>query len=128
MDHFGDFIAFLDFLGRTSCDRFLDKYSDSGEMLKNLHFYVTATLQRTAEHGWAANDNDPGTLAGGHVFDEFFKGLIDTGILICRDDEGIALLLQDSPRPFDCRIYQGDNFETTAKFAGRAECSSVNQI
>lgn len=129
MDHLGNFIAFLNFMDRTSCDRFLDKYSDSGEMFKNLRFDVTATLQRTAEHGWAANDNDPGTLARSHVFDKFFKVLIDTSVLIRRDDEGIALLLQDGRCPINCRINQGHNFETTAKFAGRENgCSCVDQI
>ncbi len=105
MNHLGDFIAFLNFMSRASCDRFFDEYSDSGKMFKNLHFYVTARLQRSAEHGWAADDDDPGTFGGGHVFDEFIKGLIDTSVLVRRNDEGIALFLQDGSRPFDCRVY-----------------------
>lgn len=60
-----------------------------------LHLDVSSGDGCPSEHRGAADDDRTRLLARGHVLDKFLYAFVDTGILVCRDDEGVAFLLKD---------------------------------
>lgn len=73
-------------------------------MLENLDLNVATGLAGATEHGWAADNNGAGPVPGRHALDKIFKSLEDPGVLVGRDDERIAFLLEDGRCTFDCWI------------------------
>ena len=100
---------------RASRDRFLDKHSHTGEMLKYLHLDVPSGLRGPSEHWGTANDDRTRLLTRGHVLDELIQRFEDAGVLVGGDNEGFTFLLQDCAGTVDCGVDQGYYFETRAE-------------
>jgi hypothetical protein len=86
-------------------------------MFNYLHLNVPSGLRGPSEHRGTANDDCTRLLAWGHILDELIQGFIDAGVLIRRDNERIAFLLEDCTGTVDCRVDQGNYLETRTKFA-----------
>ena len=56
-------------------------------------------------------------LLCGPTLDELIKRLVDARVLVCGDDERVALLLQDALSTLDGRVNQCDNLKPRAELA-----------
>lgn len=99
-------------------------------MFKDLYLNIPPWLGRPPEHWWASDNERPRGVLAVHSFDEVIKVPKDTCILICGSDEGIAFMLQNCCRTFDCRVDEGNDLQARTQFADRiqqlGELSALN--
>lgn len=106
----------LQLLQRSGGDGLLNEEGDAGEVLQELNLDVPALLQRSPEHRGAADNDSPGLFVGGVGLDELLEGLADTGVLVGRDNEGIAFFGQSLFRALRVGVDKAYNLEAGSEF------------
>jgi hypothetical protein len=87
-----------------------------------LHLNVSSGKSCPPEHRWATDNDRTRLLTRRHVLNELLYAFVDTGILIGRNDEGVAFLLEDCSSTLDCGVDQGYYLEARTKFT-EGECT-----
>jgi hypothetical protein len=116
-DRFSDLEGLVD-LALIACrNRLLNEHGNAGEELLDLDLDITAWLEGASEHGGRTNDKSTGALLWSHVLDEIIKRLVNACIPIGRDDERVALFLEDGSGTLCRGVNEGDDLEAQAELA-----------
>jgi len=116
-DKVGDLEGFLD-LALIACrNRLLNEHGNAWEVLLDLHLDVTAWMEGASEHGGRTDDEGTGALLWSYVLDEVVERLVNAGIPVGRDDERVALFLEDGSGTVCRGINEGDDLEAQAELA-----------
>ena len=86
-------------------------------MLLDLYLDITAWLEAAPEHGRRTDDEGTGAFLRRHVLDEIVERFVNASIPIGRDDERVALFLEDGGGTLGRGVNEGDDLEAQAELA-----------
>ena len=118
-DGLSDLERLLDLALIAGSNRLLDEHGNTREVLLDLYLDITALLEGAPEHGGRADDKGTGTLLWRHALDEIVKRFVNASIAVGRDDERVALFLEDGSGALCRGVDEGDDLEAQAELAER---------